>query len=435
MQKTINILMIDDSTSCRIVYRNFLTNSRENNYHISEANSPQEALEFCKSNQPDCVLVDYQMPDIDGISLMQRLQKNASLAYVSYIMITGFGDESVAVKALKCGAHDYLIKDTISALTLEKAIINAIEKSDLKRDVALSRQKLLKYNDNLESIVKKRTIELEEVNQLLDNKNKQLLQEIGEREKVQSKLHDRNNELAHASRLCIIGQMASELAHEINQPLSSIRIYSDFIINKMTSDLTNDKDITTATSGISKQSELAENIVKRIMKFAKKATPKQIEINVNALIAEAISLSSLEGERHGITIHQQLDDNIPPVWGDPIQITQVILNLLRNSFDAISNNDQGCNEIFIRNKTFSNHFVEISVQDSGKGFTPESLARAFDSFFTTKKEGLGIGLSISRSIIEAHNGKLWIDTNCKSGTIIRFKLPIKISDYTNNSET
>ncbi|MCP3682162.1 MAG: GHKL domain-containing protein, partial [bacterium] len=260
-----------------------------------------------------------------------------------------------------------------------------------------------------------------------------IAEDITERQRMEQEARQRQKELTHVARLSSIGEMASELAHELNQPLTAITTSADGSLRMLESGSPDTDIIIKAIRNASKQANRAGDIIRRIRDFSRKREPKKSQVNINEVVQEALSFIKHEAQEHNIDIKLDLSKQIHTIEVDEVLILQVVLNLLRNGLEAMyeSDNDHPCLTIETR-QSDDNNVVEVSVQDTGIGIKPDDTEQLFDSFFTTKKSGLGIGLSISRSIIESHRGKLWAENNDHSGATFRFTLPIILQEGGSN---
>jgi C4-dicarboxylate-specific signal transduction histidine kinase len=175
---------------------------------------------------------------------------------------------------------------------------------------------------------------------------------------------------------------------------------------------------------IARQAERAGAVIERLITFARKSEKHAAPSDSNATVREAISFVEDDAHRHGVRITLQLTDGLPSVSADAIQIEQVILNLVRNGVEAMQDNALDRRRLTLRTFHAGSDAVAISVADTGSGFTPEAAEKLFDPFFTTKADGLGMGLSISRSIVEDHGGRLWATRNAEGGATFTFTLPV-----------
>ncbi len=245
---------------------------------------------------------------------------------------------------------------------------------------------------------------------------------------------EQEERLARTSRLITMGEMASTLAHELNQPLSAISNYSMGCVNRLKSGQFKLEDIVGAMEKASVQANRAGNIVRRIREFVRKSEPRRSIISLSQVTEEALGIAEIEARRLGTRIITSLPDDLPPVMADRIMIEQVLMNLVKNAAEAMQ--DKPLDERVIRIDACEKHnSIEVSVTDRGSGISAEHLDELFSPFFTTKKEGMGMGLNICRSIIEFHKGRLWVDANPEGGCIFRFTLALENkleSDHDNN---
>jgi signal transduction histidine kinase len=228
-------------------------------------------------------------------------------------------------------------------------------------------------------------------------------------------------ELAHANRVATMGQLSASIAHEINQPIAAAVTYADAALRWLGAYPPNLEEVREALGLILESGVRAGEVMDRIRALVKKAPPQKDSLRINDVILEVIALTSRELEKNGILAQTQLAQSLPEIQGDRVQLQQVVLNLLINAIEAISGMSEGPRELLISTAK-TDPGVLISVRDSGPGLTPESVERLFESFYTTKPGGLGMGLSICRSIIEAHGGRLWASANEPRGAVFQFTL-------------
>ncbi len=230
-------------------------------------------------------------------------------------------------------------------------------------------------------------------------------------------------EVAHVSRLSTMGELATEIAHELNQPLTAIASYSDACMRMIKAGTAELDEISEALEEITAQSERAGTIIRRLRSFVGKQESQYLPLDINELVREVLQLVQVEARWHEVDISLDLGESISPVFADKILIEQVILNLVRNGIDAMNDNQNQACRLTIRTTMPSSAFIEVAVQDTGSGLEAETLDQIFEPFYTTKSSGMGMGLNISRSIIEAHSGHLGATSNPEGGSTFRFVLP------------
>ena len=230
-------------------------------------------------------------------------------------------------------------------------------------------------------------------------------------------------ELAHVSRVATLGEMSASIAHEVNQPLGAIAANGEAGLRWLARDVPQTEEAIAALRLIISDAKRAGNVVGRIRELARKAEPEVAELDVNELVDEAIALVKREMLGHHVTLELQLAAGLPLVRGDRIQLQQVIINLVINAAQAMATVVDRTRVVTIRTEEHEAHDVLVAIRDAGIGMAPESLGRLFSPFYTTKPEGLGLGLSICRSIVEAHGGRIWAARNAGPGMTFKFAIP------------
>jgi len=220
-----------------------------------------------------------------------------------------------------------------------------------------------------------------------------------------------------------MGELTASIAHELNQPLTAV-VTSGYAclrwLDRTTPDLA---EVRTAVERMIRDGQRGGEVIGRIRALAKKADPQKVSLHVNKVIQEVTVLAQAEALKHGVLLRTELATGLPPIEGDRIQLQQVILNLLMNGIEASVGVTDRPRELVIRSQLDAPDAVLVAVEDAGVGLDPDKMGRVFDAFFTTKPEGMGMGLSISRSIIEAHGGRLWARRNAGPGATFQFVLP------------
>jgi C4-dicarboxylate-specific signal transduction histidine kinase len=243
-----------------------------------------------------------------------------------------------------------------------------------------------------------------------------------EGKRAEEKLRKSQAALAHVTRVATLGEMSASIAHEVNQPLAAAVTSASACLRWL--DAQKLEEARRSATRAMEEGHRASEIIGRIRALAKKAPPQKDWIDINETIHEVIALARSEIQRNGVALETQLSDDVPVILADRIQLQQVILNLMMNAIDAMSGVGQGPRELLVRSGSDQSKHVVISVQDSGPGIDPENLDHLFEAFYTTKPQGLGMGLAISRSIIEAHGGRLWATANAPCGAVFQFMLPV-----------
>jgi PAS domain S-box-containing protein len=244
------------------------------------------------------------------------------------------------------------------------------------------------------------------------------------REEERETLRRLEAELAHANRLTTMGELTASIAHEVNQPLGAMVANAAACTRWLAFEPPETAKARRALESIAADGRRASEIIGRIRALVKRQAPRKDPVDVNLKIAEVIELTADEIRRNGIVLRTELSDGLPPVHGDRVQLQQVLLNLILNAIDAMGPIEDRPRELTIVSRGDGGDAVLVEVRDVGPGIDPERAAKVFEPFFTTKSDGLGIGLSISRSIVEAHGGNLWVEPNEPHGAIFRFSLPV-----------
>jgi len=237
-------------------------------------------------------------------------------------------------------------------------------------------------------------------------------------------LREAQMELAHVNRVTTMGQLAASIAHEVNQPLAAAVTNAHAALRWLGAQPPDLEEGRQALDHIIKDGHRASEVIDRIRALIKKAPPRNDPLDINEIVLEVIALTRSEVLSNGVSLQTQLANGLPLVQGDRIQLQQVILNLIVNAIEATSSTSQEARELLISTGKDGSNAVLVAVRDSGPGLDPEDLGRLFDAFYTTKAGGMGMGLSICRSIIEAHGGRIWATANVPQGAAFQFTLPV-----------
>ena len=236
------------------------------------------------------------------------------------------------------------------------------------------------------------------------------------------KIAQQRNELAHVTRVSTMGQLASSLAHELNQPLGAIlrnAEAAELFLQDPSPDL---DEVRAILADIRKDDQRAGEVIDRMRALMKRREAERRRLDLNLLAGEVVTLVRPDAEKRRVRLALETDPALPPVHGDRVQLQQVLLNLLLNAMDALDDNPPARRLVTVRARPVG-ATVEVAVSDNGHGIPADKLLRVFEPFFTSKPNGLGMGLAISRSIIEAHGGRLWAENNEAGGATFTFTLP------------
>ena len=235
-------------------------------------------------------------------------------------------------------------------------------------------------------------------------------------------------ELAHANRVAVTGLLTASIAHEVSQPTTAVTASAQAALHWLDRRPPELEQVRQALARIVQNGMRASEVIERIRDLVKKKPPRRDCLAINAIIGEVIDLLQAEAVRSGVSVNTAFTEGLPKIVGDRVELQQVAVNLILNAIEAMSATTEGPRELLIRTTTEGRDGVLVSVMDSGPGLSPASLERLFDPFYTTKQRGLGIGLSICRSIIEAYGGRLWVSANLPRGAIFQFTVPAKGCD-------
>ncbi|HUM12442.1 MAG TPA: PAS domain S-box protein, partial [Myxococcaceae bacterium] len=243
-----------------------------------------------------------------------------------------------------------------------------------------------------------------------------------ERKRAEEGLNDARAQLTHLTRVMTMGELTAAIAHELKQPLASLAAAASASRHWLQREPPDLREVEECLDQVSSDARRAGEVLDRIRSMVARSPPSKTRLDLNQTLEEVVALSQSEADRHRIVVRTSLSAGLPPVLGDRVQIQQVVLNLVLNGIRAMATTTGRPRELSMRSKRVGNEVV-VEVEDRGVGVRPEDLDRIFEPFFTTKSDGLGVGLAISRRIIEDHGGRLWATANEGAGTIFRFTVP------------
>jgi C4-dicarboxylate-specific signal transduction histidine kinase len=260
---------------------------------------------------------------------------------------------------------------------------------------------LRQARDELETRVQERTQELRQANETL---------------------RERDAELTHVTRVMTLGELTASIAHEVNQPLAAIVTNGNACLRWLAGASPNLSEARQAVERIIKDSYRASEVIARIRTLVKKAPPRNDWVDLNEVIIEVLALAQTEARRNRVSLKRELKQDLPRVYADRVQLQQVVLNLIMNGLEAIARGKDSARELSISSDQYDANNVVVAVRDTGQGLEASNLERVFDAFYTTKPEGMGMGLAICRTIIESHGGRLWATANTPKGAVFQFSL-------------
>jgi PAS domain S-box-containing protein len=251
-----------------------------------------------------------------------------------------------------------------------------------------------------------------------------MVEDITERKRAEEALRQTRAELAHVSRVMTVGALTASIAHEVNQPLAAVVTNGNACLRWLAREVPDVEEARAAAERIIREANRANEVIHRTRALAQKTDPQAAWLDLNDVIREVVALMHGEARQQRVALRTDLAGALPPVLGDRVQLQQVLLNLLINGIEAIQAVTDRPRELWIRSQRPDANTVLVAVQDAGIGLDPQQMVRLFDPFFTTKPGGMGIGLAISRTIIEAHGGRLWATPNDGPGATFQFTLPL-----------
>ena len=248
------------------------------------------------------------------------------------------------------------------------------------------------------------------------------IMDITERKRADEALHKTQAELAHVTRVATLGELTASIAHEVNQPLAAIVTNGNACLRWLAGDSPNLDEARETARRIIRDGNRAGDVIGRIRTLLRKTGTKKELLDMNQAVREVVALAEGEVRRNGVALRTELTGDLPPILGDRVELEQVVLNLIMNAIEAMSAIGDRPRELVVRTQSGEVDQVCVTVQDSGIGLDPQSMGRIFDAFYTTKSQGMGMGLAISRSIVENHGGQLWAVPNEGPGATFQFTL-------------
>jgi signal transduction histidine kinase len=371
------VLVVDDTPTNIAVISGVLKDS----FRIKVATNGKKALAIARaSDKPDLILLDIVMPGLDGYEVCHRLKSNPATRDIPVIFLTGVTDAEHEEKGFEVGAVDYIHKPFSSPIILARV------KSQLALQTALRQAR--EARDRAEELLR-------------------VLQ----------------SELSGVARSTTMGEIAASIAHEIKQPLAAVVTNADAglrWLNKQPPDL---DEVRAVLKRIVKEGERGSDVIGSIRRMLEKDDLERARLDINDLIREVMRLVQGELENRGVSSRPELAEDLPRILADRIQLRQVILNLIMNAVEAMVSVSDRARVLAVRSEKHGDEGVLVEVEDSGIGIASEDMDRIFETFFTTKSEGMGMGLSICRSIVESHGGRISASRAKPHGSVFQVVLP------------
>jgi C4-dicarboxylate-specific signal transduction histidine kinase len=361
------------------------------------------------------------------LNLGADMKHTATLFFCSVMISSWYGGlwPGVFAALLSVLALDYYFLPPLYALgiSLQEApdviafVATALFISWLNGRQKRAKEALGVARDELDAKVRERTAELKSANE-------QLQSEIAEREAAEEDLIQARTEVARIARITTMGELAASIAHELNQPLGSIVMSGDVCLRWLARKPPDLDEARQAVESIIRDGTRASSVLVRIRGLLRRGERSRERLSINDVIRDVVALLDGELRRSGVDLRTEMPGNLPPVVVDRVLLQQVILNLMMNAMEAMRTVNDRVRVLCIRTEKKDSDSIVVLVQDSGAGLDPKHSNRMFEPFYTTRAEGIGMGLTISRSIIEAHGGRLWALANDEPGSTFCFSLPI-----------
>ena len=370
MKKTLQTLLIEDNPGDARLIREMLSEVGPEAFELQTAETLSEGFRCIAENSIDLTLLDLTLPDSRGLETLEKVR--SEFPTIPVVVLTGLDDEEIGMKAVQGGAQDYLVKGKVDAHMLVRSARYAVQRMRMEMEL---RQKEL--------------------------------------------------QLTHVARLSAMGEMVAGIAHEINQPLYSILNYSKACSKAIATESQPNLDsLHEWIDEIETTATRAGEIIKRLKDFVSKKDRQRFAEDIQKLMSESIEIVGFEARQHQVLVKLESSEPLPVVRVDRVQIQQVMVNLLRNAYEALGSQSPGSRRVSIRISE-ENDFVIVAVADTGPGLHLDDELKLFDAFVSTKPDGMGMGLAISKTIVESHGGKLWTTSNAEGGATFFYSIPIE----------
>ncbi|MES3021467.1 MAG: response regulator [Pseudomonadota bacterium] len=402
-----DILVVEDTPASLRLLTSLLAKA---GYRVREAPDGELALWSARARPPELILLDVRMPGMDGYEVCRQLKLSEPLREVPVIFLSAFGDTDDKLRGFEAGGVDFIAKP-YDFLEVQARVAAHLKLARL--------QKLLAWqNDNLQQLVEAKAAELSRSQLALAAERMQ--RDLAEREARQ-----RLAEIAHMNRNASATVYCAALVHELNQPLAAILANAEAAEIFMGQSPPQLGEIAEILADIRRDDLRASGLIQRMRAMLRKSEVAAVEVDLNTLVDSTVALLASEARSRGIALRASLGAAALPVAADPVQLQQVLVNLILNSMDAIDATDRADAErlVEIRAAPAGQGEAQVQVCDRGCGFAG-NLERVFESFFSTKQHGMGLGLSISHAIVAAHGGRASAHDNPGGGATVSFRLPL-----------
>ncbi|MCH7887336.1 MAG: response regulator [Candidatus Marinimicrobia bacterium] len=389
------ILIVDDEEDILKLMKNLL---EMKGYKALMAPDGETALKISKGVDLGAVISDYRMPGMNGVELLSRLREEHT--DVPMILATAFADVNIVIEAINKGRAYKLIRKPWDPFDLQQEVKSAVEYSISEKRRKELEARLKEQNEILEERVLERTSELDKVIEELQAANDTISQTY--------------QHLLQSDKLATMGLMAGTIAHDIANPLTVVLARARLLLMKGTLGDAESKNLNI----IIKNSQKIERLIFSITRFARKSSNEYTDIDLMEVLRESLLMLSKSLNVQSITLEEIYEIEEPIVWGEPNELEQVFTNLIQNALQAMETGGK----LTIR-VNLKDNFIRIIFEDTGPGIPEEKLSDIFEAFYTTKKEGTGLGLNICKRIIQEHSGKISVESKIGEGTKFVIDLP------------
>jgi PAS domain S-box-containing protein len=399
------VLVAEDNAEMR----RFIAEMLGRAYRIVAAADGAEALAKAIAEPPDVVVTDLMMPKLGGDRLVAEMRAREPLAQVPVLVLSAKADEDLRVKLLAESVEDYVLKP----FAPQELIARVRNLVTMKRT-----------RDALQQALATREVDLSELARQLIADRTALRRSLEAQAESVAALAETRVELARVARITTMGELAASIAHEVKQPLAAVSTNASAGLRWLAAERPNLEEAQKALQRIIRDAGVANEVIARIRGFLRHQEPQKTDIRLDDVIREVLGLLGNEARKHGVAVSVETAADLPHVVGDRVQLQQVLLNLALNAIEAASPVTARPRLVAVGAQQLDRREVVVSVRDSGLGLDPAHRERIFDAFYTTKPGGMGMGLAISRSIVETHGGRLWATPSEGGGETFRFTLPV-----------
>ncbi|WP_437681847.1 response regulator [Sorangium sp. So ce131] len=407
------VLLVDDDPGSVALLSEILAGQP---LDVEVASDGEAALEQVRREPPDLVLLDAVMPGLDGFEVCSRLKADPTTREIPVVFMTALADAASRARAFALGAVDYVLKPFVREELVARVQAQLAARA-ASRALSEMGDELARARASLDLEVARQTEGHRAASQRLERKLQQARAAEVEAQKAQQ-------DLARRNQVSAMGQLAASIAHELNQPLGAILSNAQAALRLLARTPPDVAEVRAALEDIVADDRRAGKVIQRMRAMLRKGEPSAAALDLNELVRRGLRLAAGAALRAGASLRTELAPDLPRVGGDDAELQQVLQNLLANALDAVSHRPPDARLVVVRTRAAGAGRVELAVADSGEGVPPEDLERIFEAFYTTKAEGLGVGLAISRSIVEAHGGRLWAEQRPGEGATLRCALPV-----------